>query len=84
MKSYNELWSIAPERIEEWLRAQGDVKALPGGYLCGGCEIRLSPAPGPRLGKYTLPATRVELNGEDSDTDRFHRRFMMQFISAGG
>ena len=80
-----ETWSIAYERIAAFFSVQEDVRAEgEGRYFFGGCEIRLTPLPPRRVGRFCFPQTRAEFDGLEEDRDTIHRRFVLQFISAGG
>ena len=81
----SEIWSITAERIRDFFLTQNDVRRNEDdGFSYGQCEIRLSPLPPRRVGRFLYPQTRVEFTGSDEDTEAIHRRFVLQFISAGG
>ena len=80
-----EIWAIPRERIERFFLSQNDV--LPngdGGFSFGGCEIRLIVLPERELGRLRFPQTQMSFEGPKADTEDIHRRFVLQFISAGG
>ena len=79
-----ETWSISHERITAFFLAQEDV--CPEGDNCysfGSCEIRLTVLPERMLGGFRFPQTQVAFSGPEAETEAIHRRFMLQFISAG-
>ena len=80
----SEIWSITAERIRDFFLTQNDVRRNEDGFSYGQCEIRLSPLPPRRVGRFRFPQTRVEFEGPEPDTEEIHRRFVLQFISAGG
>ncbi len=80
-----EIWSIPYERIRDFFLAQDDVRILEEGcFSCGQCEVRLLSLPFRRVGRFSFPQTYVEFSGPDTDTEKIHRRFVLQFTSAGG
>ncbi len=80
-----ESWSISYERIAAFFSDQEDLRAAgDGAFFFGDCEIRLTPLPERRIGRFSFPQTRVDFSGPDADTETIRRRFVLQFISAGG
>ena len=81
----SEIWSISAERIEAFFLAQDDVRRQGNDrFSYGECEIRVSPLPLRRVGNFRFPQTRVEFDGPEPDAAEIRRRFVLQFISAGG
>ncbi len=81
----SETWSISDERIRAFFLAQNDIRKLENSiFSCGQCEIRLTPLPLREVGRFAFPQTRVEFDGLEPDVREIHRRFVLQFISAGG
>ncbi len=81
----SEIWALTPERIADFFRSLPDVQACgEGRFVCGACEIRLTPLPQRKAGQFSFPQTQVEFGGPDEETRAIHRRFVVQFISAGG
>ena len=81
----SETWSISDERIRAFFLSQDDVRQKEDGIFSSGCcGIRLTPLPPRRVGRFDFPQTRVEFDGPDEETERIRRRFVLQFISAGG
>lgn len=81
----HEVWGVSKARLAEYFRSQEDV--LPCGdtlFLFGGCTIRLVELPERVAGPLSFPNTRVEFQGPENDTREIYRRFVLQFISAGG
>ena len=81
---YREEWAFSRERIERFFREQSDVEEISGGFVFGGCRIRLTGLPQRTLGPVRIPYTYVEMVGDEDDTEQIHRRFFLRFISAGG
>ena len=80
-----ETWSISYERIDAFFSAQADLCAEgEGRFTYGCCMIRLTPLPPRRVGRFCFPQTHVAFDGPEEDADAIHRRFVLQFISAGG
>ena len=79
-----EIWAIRRERIERFFQSQKDVRLNGGGFACGQCEIRITPLPEREIGRLRFPQTQMEFEGPKADTEKIHRRFVLQFISAGG
>lgn len=80
-----ETWGLSPDRILGYLRSQADiVQSSELCFRCGACEIRLTVLPSRAFGTIHIPRTLVEFEGEDRDTEAMHRRFFLQFLSAGG
>ena len=81
----SEIWSISDERIRAFFREQHDVCQKGNDrFCCGCCEIRLTSLPLRRIGRLRFPQTKVDFSGPGPDTEEIHRRFVLQFISAGG
>ena len=80
-----EIWAIPRERIERFFQSQNDVRPNgDGGFSLGQCEIRITSLPEREIGRLRFPQTQMEFEGPEADTERIHRRFVLQFISAGG
>lgn len=86
MKAYDEIWGYPCERIREYLLNSGagrdgdpceaDV------YDTAGCRIVLETLPDRRVGKLTLPRTRVRMEGPGAEA--YHQAFFLHFLSGGG
>ncbi len=80
-----ETWSITAERIRAFFLSQNEIRhERDDRFSCASCEILLTPLPARQVGCFLYPQTRVEFTGSDEDTEAIHRRFVLQFISAGG
>lgn len=80
-----EIWAIPGERILRFLQSQNDVRPNgDGGFFFGGCEIRMTVLPEREIGRLRFPQTQMVFEGPEADTEEIHRRFVLQFISAGG
>ena len=80
-----EIWAIPRERIERFFQSQNDVRPSgEGGFFFGQCEIRITSMPDREIGRLRFPRTQMEFEGPEADTEKIHRRFVLQFISAGG
>ena len=80
-----EIWAIPLERIERFFRSQNDVRPNgDGGFSLEQCKIRITSLPEREIGRLRFPQTQMEFEGPDADTEEIHRRFVLQFISAGG
>ena len=66
---YDEIWAIESERIESFFSSIGG-------------EAEVIPMPERRIGSMTMPQTRVIIYGKDAEET--HRKFVLQFVSAGG
>ena len=81
----SEIWSISAQRIRAFFLSQNDVRELEEDrFLYGSCAISLVPLPQRQLGRFSFTQTRVTFDGPESETAAIHRRFVLQFISAGG
>jgi hypothetical protein len=80
-----ETWSVSYERIAAFFLAQEELRPKGDGcFSFRRCEIRLTPLEPRRMGRFRFPQTRVAFDGPDEDAEEIHRRFVLQFISAGG
>ncbi|MCR5138388.1 MAG: hypothetical protein K6C12_15075 [Oscillospiraceae bacterium] len=80
-----EVWSISAERIRDYLLSQSDVLQKENDrFSCGLCELSLTALPLRKTGRFRFPQTKVEFSGPEDETLEIHRRFVIQFISAGG
>ncbi len=80
-----EVWSITPERIRDFFLSQNDILQIEeNSFSFGSCKLSLEPLPPRKVGAFSFPQTRVEFSGPEKETTVIHRRFVLQFISAGG
>ena len=77
-------WGVAAGRIAAFFRSQPDVAAEDGGFRFASCRVTLTPQPDRAVGPWTMPRTRVRMEGREEDVRTIHRRFFLQFLSAGG
>ncbi|MBR4473441.1 MAG: hypothetical protein IKS55_07355 [Oscillospiraceae bacterium] len=80
-----EIWAIPLDRIERFFQSQNDVRPNgDDGFSFGQCKIRITSMSEREIGSLRFPQTQMEFEGPDADTEEIHRRFVLQFISAGG
>ena len=80
-----ENWALPMTRIEAYLRSLDEARQIfQGRYQVGGCEICLQPQEESRVGSYAFPRTLVTFSGEEETVARFHRQFMIRFLTLGG
>ena len=84
MKQFYETWAISYGRIADFLCSQGAEHTEPSRFLFDRVEVRVTSLPPRRIGALSFPCTLMEFAGEDCETEKLHRRFVLQFISAGG
>ncbi|MBR3237168.1 MAG: hypothetical protein IKH34_05235 [Oscillospiraceae bacterium] len=80
-----ENWALPMERIEEYLQGLAQARELAQArYAIGGCEVCLQPLEESKVGSYSFPRTLVTFSGEEEAVARFHRQFMIRFLTLGG
>ena len=80
-----ENWALSPARIEEYLGSLDRARQIAESrYAIGGCEIRLQSLAESKTGSYAFPRTLVTFSGEEDAVRRFHRQFMVRFLTLGG
>ena len=80
-----ETWSISDDRIRAFFLAQNDILQKERNlFYYGQCKIHLTSLPLRKVGRFGFPQTRIAFDGPDQDVEEIHRRFVLQFISAGG
>ena len=80
-----ENWALPMTRIEAYLQSHDEARQISQGrYQIGGCEISLQPLAESRAGSYAFPRTLVTFSGAEEDVERFHRQFMLRFLTLGG
>lgn len=80
-----ENWALSTARIEAYLQSHDEARQISQGrYQIGGCEISLRPLAESRAGSYSFPRALVTFSGEEDAVTRFHRQFMLRFLSLGG
>ena len=79
-----ETWGVSAARIEEFFLSQDDIqKCGEGVFSSGNCRVSITVLPPREFGPLSFPATQIEFSGPDRETEVIHRRFVLQFISAG-
>lgn len=71
-KEYDEVWAVDAKRIERFFLDLGDTAG----------NVRVIALPERRVGMLAFPQTRVIIAGEDAE--EIHRKFALNFMSAGG
>ena len=80
-----ENWALSMARVEEYLQSLDEARQISQGrYQVVGCEISLQPLEESRVGSYAFPRTLVTFSGEEDAVTRFHRQFMIRFLTLGG
>ena len=80
-----ETWSVPPERIREFLLSHKGVQQdSQNCFLFGQCSVELVVLPESRIASVRIPRKHVVFEGEEKETETLHRRFVLQFLSAGG
>ena len=80
-----ENWALPMARIEAYLQDLDEARQISQGrYQVVGCEISLQPLEESRVGSYAFPRTLVTFSGADDAVTRFHRQFMIRFLTLGG
>ena len=80
-----ENWALPMERIEAYLQDLDEARQISQGrYQVVGCEILLQPLEESKVGSYAFPRTLVTFSGADDAVTRFHRQFMIRFLTLGG
>ncbi|MBQ9148832.1 MAG: hypothetical protein IJX69_04610 [Oscillospiraceae bacterium] len=80
----DEDWGIAPDRIAGFFQNQPDVISDGSGFSYGQCRITLTAREGRAMGKWPIMRTQVRMEGPEGEVKAIHRRFFLQFLSAGG
>ena len=80
-----ENWALSMARIEAYLQDLDEARRISQTrYQVGGCEICLRMQAESRVGSYAFPRTLVTFSGEEDAVTRFHRQFMVRFLTLGG
>ena len=80
-----ENWALPMARIEAYLQGlDGARRISQTRYQVGGCEICLQMQEESKVGSYAFPRTLVTFSGEEDAVTRFHRKFMVRFLTLGG
>ena len=78
-----QVWGVPRARIEEFLRAEGLQETEPGLFRSESCTVRLTALPPRSMGIFSVSPTRLDFSGADGEVAALHRRFTLQFLSAG-
>ena len=80
-----EVWSVSIDRVREFFRAQPDVTAENGDfYTFQAVQITLKALEPAKNGIFSASRTRIVMEGPEEEVKAIHRRFFLQFLSAGG
>ena len=80
-----ENWALPMARIEAYLHGLDEAQQISASrYQIGGCELSLQELPESKVGSYSFPRTLVTFSGEEDAVTRFHRQFMVRFLTLGG
>ena len=80
-----EIWSVPIRRVRDFWGAQPDVLTeADDRWKFRSCRILLEELPSRGAGMWAAPRVRICMEGEESDVLHIHRRFFLQFLSAGG
>lgn len=69
MKEYDEVWSIEINEVLEFFKDQSG-------------DVSVTALPEKRIGKVSLPQTRVIIKGDNADD--LYRQFFFRFLRGGG
>ena len=78
-----QVWGVPRTRIEEFLRSKGLRETEPGLFRAESCEVRLTALPPRSMGVFSVSPTQLDFSGADDELAALHRRFTLQFLSAG-
>ena len=78
-----QVWGVPRARIEEFLRAEGLRETEPGLFSAESCSVRLTALPPRSMGIFSVSPTQLDFSGADEAVAALHRRFTLQFLSAG-
>ena len=79
-----ENWSIPLHRARDFLCAQPDITPSPQGFQFRSCKISLTPDSAILLDRWEQKRTILRIEGPEEEVHQIHRRFFLQFLSAGG
>ena len=80
-----ESWALSAERIEEYLLGLEQARQLAEArYEIDGCEICLQPLEESKVSGFAFPRTLVTFSGGECEVKRFHRQFVLRFLTLGG
>lgn len=70
--AFDEIWAVPAERILAFFSSAA----------VGECEVKVEVMEERMVGSFSFPQTRVMISGEGAEA--LHRKFVLNFISAGG
>ncbi len=79
-----ETWGVPIERAKRFLVSQQDITQQETGYSFRTCHITLTELDFGMMGKIPFPRTLLHIEGPETEANAIHRRFLIQFLSAGG
>ncbi len=79
-----ENWGIPLERIQYFFTSQTDVDSRETGFSFRSCQITLTALEPGQMGAIPIPRTCLRIEGPEAEVQIIHRRFFLQFLSAGG
>lgn len=77
---YSGVWAIPFHSAEEFFRKHAEEKEHFFQYK--NCIIRVEKLP--EKGILNIPQTKVSMQGREEDTKEIHKKFFLNFLSAGG
>lgn len=79
-----ENWAVSKSRIQEFFKKNYDCLWENGSCRIGEVEVTLSPLPDNQILKVPIPRTEIRISGPDTEAAEIHRKFVLNFLSAGG
>ncbi len=79
-----ETWGVPIERAEDFFLAQEDVITQENGFAFRSCQITLNVLEPGLSGKIPFPRTLLRIQGPNEEVKIIRRRFLIQFLTAGG
>lgn len=81
---FKEIWSIPETRIRQYFEKTYQVSFRDGACLIDEVRVEIRILPPNAIMKVPIPRCSVEIAGPDEAAEEVHRKFMMNFLSAGG
>ena len=78
-----QVWGVSRARIEEFLRSESLQETEPGLFCAESCTVRLTALPPRSMGIFSVSPTQLDFSGADDEVAALHRRFTLQFLTAG-
>ncbi len=79
-----ETWGVPIEKANCFFLSHAEAVPQEGGYSYQSCRITLNALDPGLLGKISFPRTLLRIEGPEPEVKSIHRRFLIQFLSAGG